>query len=304
VYEAEKMMPKKEDTMKMVTDNNSFALYQDADAIANIGGKPYLATKQEDPDDEDDDEGLIVWRFDEPHDPTGAGFTTDFSDKAEAIKQFKEYLHARKSAQKLAKADSVDAIIQSILEQLGLSELSVDIIDSVTPELIRAFQTAGVSGIGQVGVTATSDITKHLDKAALAYAEAHAAELVTNLTATTTESLRGTISNAVKEGMSAQRLSDAIQTSGAFGEARANTIARTELAMAHVNGNVEGWKETGLVGGKESILGDLHDIDDECDECAAAGVVGINDDFIPGLSQPPYHPNCVCAVLPVLKEDM
>jgi hypothetical protein len=90
-YEAETMMPKKEGTMRTVTENNSFTLYQEADALANVNGKPYLATKQEDPDDEND-EGLFVWRFDDPFDPDAPGFDSAFADKADAIAEFKAHL--------------------------------------------------------------------------------------------------------------------------------------------------------------------------------------------------------------------
>jgi hypothetical protein len=102
--------------------------------------------------------------------------------------------------------------------------------------------------------------------------------------------------------MSADDLSDAIQEAGAFGEFRADMIARTELAFAHVQGNVEGWRITGEVELKRSILGDLHDIDDECDEAVDAGDIPLEDEFIDGYAFPPYHPNCICDVLPILRE--
>lgn len=92
LWEAEKMMPKKEGTMKMVNENNSFALWQDADAVANVNGEAWLATKVEDPDD-DNDEGLTVWHFEAPDD-SGVGYTTDWADKADAIEQFKSALEA------------------------------------------------------------------------------------------------------------------------------------------------------------------------------------------------------------------
>lgn len=227
--------------------------------------------------------------------------------KLEAVMNAHAASLAKKAAKlwvnKMLKVDSVDAIVASILSELDLNGVSIDIIDGLTPELLRAFQSAGVIGIGQVGFTATADMTRHLDVAALAYADAHGAELVKGLTATTEDALRGTLTEAVEKGWSTQELSKSIQESFAFDSARANTIARTELATAHVQGNVQGWRETGQVEGKRSILGDLHDIADVCDECADAGVVGLNDDFVPGFSQPPYHPNCICDVIPVLSEE-
>ena len=208
---------------------------------------------------------------------------------------------AVKEYEKLTKSDA--DIVKKILATLNFDDVSVDIVDSITPELIRAFKQAGIFGVGQVGFSATGEITKQLDTLAFAYAEARGGELIKDLAGTTEDAMKSLLNNAVEEGMSSQKLSDHIEELGAFGEARADMIARTELAFAHVEGNVEGWRQTGEVEKKESILGDLHDVEDECDDCADAGAVGLEDDFIPGYSQPPYHPNCLCDLLPVLSEQ-
>jgi len=229
------------------------------------------------------------------------------SKKASKVTQSSGQTIAKKVARlyglRLLKQDSQEAVIQAILSELNLTGLSVDVTDAITPDLIDAFNAAGIVGIGQVGMDATPDMTNHLDEMARTYAKEHAAELVTNLTSTTKEALRGEITRAVESGMSTDELSRSIRASFAFSESRADVIARTELASAHVSGNVQGWRETGVVIGKRSILGDLHDKDDVCDECAAAGTVGIDDDFVSGYAQPPYHPNCICDVVPVLKGE-
>lgn len=98
VWEAEKMMPKKDGSFKAVTMSNSFALYQEADAVVNVNGKAYLATKQEDPDD-DADEGLTVWRFDDPRVRGNEGYQTAFADKADAVEEFKLHLAAARKIQ-------------------------------------------------------------------------------------------------------------------------------------------------------------------------------------------------------------
>jgi len=210
-------------------------------------------------------------------------------------------------AKKLNKADDINSLseddrqsIQAILDELELDGISIDIVDSITPEIIRAYKQAGILGVEQVGINVDSDMTDLLDKGALDYAELRAGELIKDLTDTTLDELRDIISQALEDGLSPDELSDAIEEMGVFGASRSDMIARTELAFAHVKGNVDGWRETGLVEGKRSILGDNHEIDDECDECVDAGVVPLDDEFIPGYDFPPYHPNCVCDVLPVL----
>lgn len=113
---------------------------------------------------------------------------------------------------------------------------------------------------------------------------------------TTRDELRQLVSNALSEGMTPGELSDAIETNLTFSAQRAEMISRTELATAHVQGALAAAKRSGVVVSKYSMLGSLHDQDDECDENAEAGEIGIEQDFPTGHSGPPYHPNCVCAI--------
>jgi len=200
---------------------------------------------------------------------------------------------------RLGKSDLID----DLLAEIDMDGIGAAVIDALTPEMLKAFKTAGLRGLAQVSFEASADITKQLDEAALNYAGERGAELVKGIGDTTRDELRNLVSKGVEEGLSPSALADSIEAMGAFGEARAAMIARTELAFAHVQGNVEGWRASGEVSGKQSILGDLHDKEDECDECADAGIVGIDEEFIPGYSLPPYHPNCICDITPVLSQD-
>lgn len=213
-------------------------------------------------------------------------------------------------AEKLAKVEGDmseedrKALIASILAQLDSEDLGVDLTDVLDGPMQDAFKRAAAMGLTQAGFDGVDrSIVEQVDVRAVAYARERSAELIQDLAQTTIDDLREVIANGVDEGMSASDLADAIDEMGGFGEARAETIARTELAKAHVEGNVEGWRATGEVDGKESILGDLHAIDDVCDDCADAGVVGLEDDFVDGYDLPPYHPNCICDVKPVLIDD-
>lgn len=209
---------------------------------------------------------------------------------------------------RMGKADLSEedhTMIEDLLAQIEESGVGVAIVDELTPEIEKAFKDAGIYGVAQVGIngSAGKDITKQLDPLAAKYAEERGGELIKDLADTTIEDLRSVLEQGVEDGLSTDELADQIDELGAFGEARADMIARTELAMAHVEGNVEGWRQTGEVSGKRSILGDLHDKEDECDDCADAGVVDLEDEFIPGYDFPPYHPNCVCDIVPVLSNS-
>ena len=119
----------------------------------------------------------------------------------------------------------------------------------------------------------------------------------------TRDLLRGDVASAIEQGWSTNKLRDTLESNYAFSEQRAETIARTETAFADSRGNMIAYKESGVVSGKEWIMGSEHDIDDECDDNEAAGVIGLDDEFPSGDTEAPAHPNCVCDVLPVLAEQ-
>ncbi len=207
---------------------------------------------------------------------------------------------AAKIASRLAKDASHSAEIKRILAELELKGVSAQVVEEITPELIKAFAKAGILGVGHVGIGLNSDITNHVDKLALKYAREHSAELVTKITEATRDEMRELMERGVKEGMSSQELANEVRESRSFSKARSIMIARTELAFAHVAGNIEGWRVTGQVKQKQwqaSI--------NCCDICDLMDgvIVDLDDKFdFDGkeVDGPPGHPNCRCDVLPVL----
>jgi hypothetical protein len=121
------------------------------------------------------------------------------------------------------------------------------------------------------------------------------------ITDSTRDRLKDLIERAYTEGMTPADLKDEISESGEFGAGRAKLIAKTETAKASIQGSIEGWKASGVVEGKQSLLSDDHDIDDECNDAEDQGPIGLDDDF-DGLGDPPYHPGCNCSLIAVLIE--
>jgi Phage Mu protein F like protein len=172
------------------------------------------------------------------------------------------------------------------------------------------------AAIAQVGVELTSSIVDQVNEAAAEWAKERSASmvgmkyladgsLVTNpaaewaITESTRELLRADVTAAIEEGLSTDDLAARLVESYAFSDDRAEMIARTEIANADIQGSLIGWKESGVVEGKELLLSSEHAEPDECDDAADMGVVDLDDDF-GGLGDPPYHPNCECDVSPVL----
>lgn len=202
-----------------------------------------------------------------------------------------------------------------------LGELILDWTFLYAPVAKNLRQQAAESARQAVGQVRIDDL-KILDQAsadAEAWAEDRAAELVgvklvngnlvdnpnaeLAITASTRQALRDLVGQALTEGWSPGRLSQEIEESSVFSEARADMIARTELQAAHQNGNLIGWRDSGVVEKKRWILADSHPQDDECNDNAEQGEIDIDDVFSSGDDAPPAHPNCLCDLVAVTTEE-
>lgn len=185
------------------------------------------------------------------------------------------------------------------------------IVASMGESLTETARETGRDTLTEIGTA--EDVTMGaVFQDALDYATARAAEMVGmkwdngvlvdnpnaqfSVAQTTREEIRQIIVRALVDGMTPAEVETAIKNSLAFSATRAEMIARTELASAHVQGALAAARRSGVVMSKYSMLGSEHDIDDECDANADAGEVGLEEAFPSGHSGPPYHPNCVCAV--------
>lgn len=184
--------------------------------------------------------------------------------------------------------------IRQILDELGIDFSSLT--ETMQADLVDAFRHGGETAMRQV-LDDPSGLFDALNPRAEAYVAERGAQLVTDIEETTRAGLRSILEDAFTEGLSPAELAERIRDSFEFSDARAEMIARTESAMAHVQGTLDGWKESGVVSGKSVILSNDHPDTDECDDAADLGGVAIDDDF-GGLGDPPYHPNCECDVLP------
>jgi hypothetical protein len=193
-----------------------------------------------------------------------------------------------------------------------------DLIPVFEPQLASVGKRGALQALAQVSVT-DEKITDSVSDEAMTYAKERAGELVGMrwngsewienpdakwaITDSTRAMVRAVVDAGTKEQLSTDALASRIMESTAFSPERAAMIARTELAFAHTQGSLSGWKGSGVVTGKESILSQDHTGDDECDQAADDGEVPIDAPFSTGDDGPPYHPNCECALLAVLGEE-
>lgn len=133
---------------------------------------------------------------------------------------------------------------------------------------------------------------------AIEYAKKRGAVLVTGMDEETKRRLATTISNGIKNKRGIPGLArDIRQTFEDMAVHRSKNIARTETSEALQTAFLDTSEDMGVTG-KESIP--VEPIDADCLNNAAAGVIPLEDDFPSGHSRPPYHPNCKCALAPVM----
>jgi hypothetical protein len=185
------------------------------------------------------------------------------------------------------------------------------IADPVAHEIDNVYRESAATARTQLEAADRVQL-KVINSAARDFSRARAAEMVGKkwvdgklvenpnakwaITDTTREVLRNTVKQAFEEGWTQVDLADRIQESGIFGEARAEMIAKTEMARAQVEGALWTAREVGVIAKQAELSGD-HDHDDECDEAVADGVIAIDDEFSVGGNGPPFHPNCNCALV-------
>lgn len=171
-------------------------------------------------------------------------------------------------------------------------------------------------GLLQVDTPADGDALDQANEQAITYAKDRAAEMVGKkwvdgelvdnpdaqwvITEATREFLRSDVDQALTEGWSNEQLASALSDNYAFSDARAENIARTETAKADVQGNLAGWRSSGIVQRKQWLTAP-----DCCDDCQAldGDVVDLNENFEGGVEGAPLHPQCRCDVLPVIEDN-
>ena len=140
---------------------------------------------------------------------------------------------------------------------------------------------------------------------AIDYAQKHCATLVTNMDTETKRLIAQTVSDGIKNKRGIPGLArdlrkqfEAMYRTDMPGS-RARVIARTETADALEQGFMDRSKDMGVTG-KEWVVTDPCEI---CEGNEAEGVVKINHVFSSGDLRPPAHPNCRCALAPVMLEE-
>lgn len=203
----------------------------------------------------------------------------------------------------------------AIADSLDLSTLDELASDATTAELAL---DSVAEAIAKIGVDLPEDLVDQVNEAAVAMARERAAELVGKrvlddgavidnpdaewaITDSTRDMIRNAIADGLADNIGRDGIIDSISDLTGFDGDRAEMIAETEIARANSLAALEGYKAAGQAGvavKKEWLVAD-----EACDDCQAnadEGPIDLDDDFPSGDDAPPGHPNCRCALSPVV----
>lgn len=171
--------------------------------------------------------------------------------------------------------------------------------DQVRPRLVDVAKDGAAEALRQVDREMDA-LLSQANERAVAWAEKHAATLVKQVRETTRDRIRELVTSGLEAGKSNDVIADELEESLWFSDSRAETIARTETAFADVQGNLEGWRASGVVAARRWKTSQNEA--GTCEQCLALGgaVMPLDEEFPEG--DPPLHPNCECDLIPVVAE--
>ena len=138
---------------------------------------------------------------------------------------------------------------------------------------------------------------------AVDWAAKQSAQLVTEMDATTKARLARVIADGIENKRGVPGLAREIRsTFSDMTRYRSQLIARTETAGALSQASITNMQDMGITG-KEWVTAGDSDVSDECLANEAQGPIPVGDSFSGGVSGPPQHPNCRCAVSPAMLSE-
>jgi len=195
---------------------------------------------------------------------------------------------------KISQVD-VDNVLKITHDERSIKDLA----DFTIPRITEMVKINGTNAYAELGVEGSFDVT---NPKVIKWIKAHCGDLIVSITDTTFDALKATLTEGIKLGESIPKLAARVTEQYADCKGyRAVRIARTETITASNQGALQAYKQSGVVEKKEWLLSA-----DACDICldqAAAGAIPVDDNFPGGFDAPTAHPNCKCAILPVIEKD-
>lgn len=202
--------------------------------------------------------------------------------------------------------------IDRILRQMG---------ETVTPEIVDLLRDAVISGgheaLRKIQLDPATFTTESPNVSATL--RKFGEQIKTQIVGSSIDRIRATLAEGVAAGESTADLATRVREGGVFSASRAEMIARSESARAYGQGQIDAWKESGIVEGKQWLLAP-----EACEFCEAAAAIfeaktiGLEEAFFKkgsmlrgsqggvltldyaDVDAPALHPNCRCDLIAVL----
>jgi len=205
-----------------------------------------------------------------------------------------EYEKAAAGVLDAAKAD--EPLDPAIVERLGL-----DPGPGVRRTLGRFYPLLLRRAYEDASLTLDLDLAFDLENPKVQEVLGELADLVQRVADTTRDQIRALIGKQASEGWSIADLAQEISRLGEVqSDHRATVIARTETASAYSRGSILAWQESGVVGQVEWDA-TLDDVTAEACKALHGQRAPLGGQFADGTRHPPRHPNCRCALIPIVE---
>lgn len=228
-------------------------------------------------------------------------------------------LISQRTVRIMGKADDKEALIKQIIDD---DEFWTSLWSALPDDLAPDLEDATLAGMTKSVVEAQVHITEagminEFNAVAQSWAAQHSAAMIGmrrdsegnlvpnpntayNISETTRDAVRKIIVDAFSKDTPLPQVEAAIQDAGTFSADRAANIARTEVQMAQVQGNVTVWQKIGLVQTARWQNSNLPGVCEDCLENAEAGEIEFGKPYPSGDLWPPAHPGgCRCTLVSV-----
>lgn len=184
----------------------------------------------------------------------------------------------------------------AIVEQLGL-----DLGPAIRRTLSRFYPLLLQRAFEDAGLTLDQDLAFDLANPKVQLVLDQLADLVQRVAETTKDDIRALVGLQASEGWSIAELAEHIaELSDIHSTNRATVVARTESASAYSQGSILAYQESGVV---SAVEWDATLDDTTATTCKAlhGTRAALGSAFADGTRFPPQHPNCRCALIPILE---
>ncbi|WP_157695364.1 phage minor head protein [Nakamurella panacisegetis] len=185
---------------------------------------------------------------------------------------------------------------------------------AIQPVVHATLLQAGQDAIQGVGLEASQ--FDPFTPAIVEYFQNRSIKIAKDVTYETEKQLRAALSQSVVDGKSSYELRGMVENvMGSASTMRADRIARTEVSRSQGYGDIQAWKQSGVVEGKEWFTAEDEHVCPFCDDLDHT-IVGLDDNFFDkgdtleaggqamamnydDVPSCPLHVNCRCVLLPV-----